>query len=232
MKSTKVNIIVGIILSIIGMIFLLTSINLKISDNKFKKENLKISATVTDSNSNNKFTTVSFFIDEKEYNAIAKEYYSKIKVGDKIEIYYNKQEPTQILLKASNRNTNVYFGISIILLAIGLSIIIHKLNNSVNKESIIKTGKRIEAQLEDIVYNTKVTINGKHPYYITCYWKNRINGKTYKFRSENVWYNPTDQFKKSGIEKIPVYIIPSNPNQYYVDMENINEKNSRENKYS
>lgn len=228
MKNTKLSIIVGIIVSIIGMVFLLTSINLMISENKFKKENIKISATVTDSNSNNKFTAVSFFIDTKEYNTIVPKYYAEIKTGDEIEIYYNKEDPNQILLEDYSKGAGIYFFISIILLAVGLSIIIYKLNNSINKDTIIKTGKLIEAQLDDIVYNTKVTINGKHPYYVICYWKNKINGKTYKFKSENLWYNPNEQFKKSGIDKIPVYIIPSNPNQYYVDIKKINEINSKE----
>lgn len=228
MKNAKLSIILSIILAIIGVVFLLTSINLMIYNNKLKKENIKILATVTNSDFNNQFTTVSFFINEKEYNAIAQKYYSEVQIGDTIEIYYNKENPTQILLESNNKNPAIYFVISVILLAISLSVIIHKLNNLVDKETVKKTGKRVEAELEDIVYNTKITSNGKHPYYIICIWKNKVTGKTYRFKSDNLWYNPNEQFKKSGIEKVPVYIIPSNPNQYYVDIDSINEKNSKE----
>lgn len=221
-SQKRIEFILGLVFSLLGVILVFSGINKTISNNNFKRENTQIEATVTDSNSNNKYTAVSFFIDEKEYNSISKTYSSQIKTGDKITIFYSKENPNIIFIENGNTNGGVFIGIGIVLLAIGLSSVLHKLNNSVNKEEIIKTGKKIQADLDDIVYDIKTTANGVHPYYVVCTWKNKLDGKTYKFRSENLWYNPKEHIKKSNIEKIPVYIIPTNPNQYYVAIEEIN----------
>lgn len=221
-SQKRLEFILGIIFAFIGVILLFSGIKTMISNNTFKNENIKIEATVTDSNSVNKYTAVTFYIEEKEYNAMAKTYDSQIKTGDKIEIYYNKQNPSIIYIENGNTNGGVLIGIGVLLSAVGLSTILHKLNNSVNKEEIIKTGKKIQADLEDIVYDTKTTANGLHPYYIVCTWKNKMNGKIYKYRSESIWYDPKPQIKKLGLEKIPVYIMPSNPSKYYVAIDEIN----------
>lgn len=218
----RTEFLLGIILALVGVILLFTGIKTTISNNTFKKENVEIEALVTDSNSVNKFTAVTFQVDEKEYNAMAKTYDSQIKTGDKITIYYNKENPSIIFIENNNTNGGVFIGLGIVLAAIGLSTILHKLNNSVNKEEIIRTGKKIQADLIDIVYDTKTTANGMHPYYVICGWKNKISGKSYRFKSESLWYDPKPQIKKSGIDKIPVFIIPSNPNQYYVAMDELN----------
>lgn len=224
----KIEFILGIILSFLGVILLFSGINQINSNNNFKRENIQIEAIVTDSNSNNKFTAVSFFIDEKEYKAIAKSYSSQIKNGDKITVFYNKENPSIICIEDVNANGGAFIGIGGVILIIGLGFAINKSNNSVNKAEIIKTGKKIQAGLEDIVYDTKTTSNGKHPYYIVCSWKNKIDGKTYKFRSDNLWYDPNPYIKKLNLERIPVYIIPSNPKQYHVAVEEIT---SAKNKY-
>ena len=229
-SQKRIEFISGIILSLVGVILLFSGIKMIISNNNFKAENIQIEATVTDSNSLNKYTAVTFYIEEKEYNAMAKTYDSQIKNGDKINIYYNKENPSIIYIENSNTNGGKFIGIGIVVAAIGLSIILHKLNNAVNKEEIIKTGKKIQADIEDIVYNTKTTANGIHPYYIVCSWKNKISGKTYKYKSENIWYDPKPYIKKSGLDKIPVFIIPSNPNQYYVAINEINVIKKEENK--
>lgn len=221
-SQKRLEFILGLVLALIGVILVFSGINKIISNSNFKRENIQIEAIVTDSNSNNKYTAVSFYIDEKEYNSIAKTYSSQIKTGDKITIFYSKENPSIIYIENGNTNGGVFIGIGIVLLAIGLSSVLHKLNNSVNKEEIIRTGKKIQADLEDIVYDVKTTANGVHPYYVVCIWKNKLDGRTYKFRSENLWYDPKQHIKKSGIEKIPVYIIPTNPNQYYVAIEEIN----------
>ncbi len=228
-SQKKIEFILGIILAFLGIILLFSGINKIISNNNFKRENIQIEAIVTDSNSNNKYTAVSFFIDEKEYNAIAKSYSSQIKNGDKITIFYNKENPSIICIEDGNANGGVFIGIGGVILVIGLSFTLNKSNNSVNKEEIIKTGKKIQAELEDIVYDIKTTSNGKHPYYIVCSWKNKIDGKTYTFRSDNLWYDPKPYIKKLDLEKIPVYIIPSNPKQYHVA---VKELTSAKNKYS
>ena len=198
-----------------------------------KKENVEIEALVTDSNSINKFTAVTFQVDEKEYNAMAKTYDAQIKSGDKITIYYNKENPSIIFIENNNTNGGIFIGLGIVLTAIGLSAILHKLNNSVNKEEIIRTGKKIQADLIDIVYDTRTTANGMHPYYVICGWKNKISGKSYRFKSESLWYDPKPQIKKAGIYKIPVFIIPSNPNQYYVAIDELNAvKRMKKNNFS
>lgn len=225
MKNPKILMLIGAIAVVIGVVLLFKGITSISTYNTFKNNNEKIQALVTDSNSTSKYTAVSFFVESKEYKTVVSEYSSDIKTGDEIEIFYNKENPSEVMLKGQSNNAVIYFVVSIAMLFAGLSVVIHNASNTGNKTDVKKSGKLINAELLEIVCDTKVKANGQHPYYIKCKWKNALNGKEYVFKSEPLWYNPNEQFKKSGLTQIPVYIIPSNPKQYYVDMESVNSLN-------
>lgn len=218
----------GLIATVVGAILLFIGISMFISNSKFKKNNVEVTATVIDSNSANKYTAVTYYVDGKEINASINKYVSGLTAGSKTKVFYNKNNPTEILLDEESRFAGAYLGIGVIVLATGLFIVLHKLNNAVDKETLKKTGMRIKAKFTDIECDTKMKQNGEHPYYVICTWKNKLDNREYTFKSNAIWYNPEEQIKKSGNDEIPVYIIPTNPKKYYVAMEEYNSSNIEE----
>lgn len=226
MLDQKKKVILGKLLLIASLVFFIIGIKNFISINNFKSENEKIFAKVTDSNKENKFTSVSFYLGDKEYKTVANEYDANYKVGDEIEIFYKKDEPNVIILKDTNQGYLVPFVAAICSIIVGLSFSVQKGNNVKKNLQIKQNGKRIEAEIIKVMKNSRTKVNGVNPYYVVCKWTNKKNGHEYLFNSDDVWYNPNEQLVKAGITKVPVYVNPQNPQEYYVDLEEVNTLNS------
>jgi len=138
--------------------------------------------------------------------------------GDKVEVYFNpnKLHDAQIKSFASQ-----WFGVTIIgslgfvftLIGLGIGLSIYK--KSRNKEYLLANGQKIETVFQSVGLNGSYSVNGRNPYLIYSQWYDTIANKVYNFESDNIWFNP-QPFIKSG--KISVYINPSNPKKYYMDI--------------
>ncbi|HVI49087.1 MAG TPA: hypothetical protein VM802_29745 [Chitinophaga sp.] len=68
----------------------------------------------------------------------------------------------------------------------------------------------------DYIEEPSIHVNGRHPYYIRCQWKDTLTGQTYQFKSGYIWHNPEPQLQHQ--QKLDVYINPDKPGKnYYVD---------------
>ena len=59
-----------------------------------------------------------------------------------------------------------------------------------------------------------VTANTTNPYLIYVQWKKPMTSKLHVFKSENIWFDPTDHI---NTDEITVLIESNNPKKYYVD---------------
>ena len=96
----------------------------------------------------------------------------------------------------------------------GFSIImVGRLNNQ--KIRHLKTnGSPVETQFQSVEINGALKVNGRSPYQILTQWTNPETGKLHIFKSENIWFDPTNLIKQ---EKITVLIDRNNPKKYYTD---------------
>lgn len=76
-------------------------------------------------------------------------------------------------------------------------------------------GTPVQAKLQGVELNTGLTVNGAHPYRVIAQWQNPASGEIHVFRSENLWYDPSEHIKR---ESLTVYIDAGNPRQYFVDL--------------
>lgn len=56
--------------------------------------------------------------------------------------------------------------------------------------------------------------NGRSPYRIHAQWQDPASRQIYVFRSDAIWYDPSDYIPEGDIT---VYVERGNPSRYYVD---------------
>ncbi|MNH47046.1 hypothetical protein D3C79_1101060 [compost metagenome] len=64
-------------------------------------------------------------------------------------------------------------------------------------------------------WNTRISVNGRHPYVIRSQWLNPRTSEVHLFESDNIWFDPSDYLKD---ESISVFIDKKNPKKYHVDI--------------
>ncbi|AXS84779.1 DUF3592 domain-containing protein [Marinobacter sp. Arc7-DN-1] len=77
-----------------------------------------------------------------------------------------------------------------------------------------ETGQRVQGIFQGVEKNKMIEMNGKSPYQIVCQWQNPVTSDIHVFRSDNLWFDPSEHIQS---ESIPVYINPTNPKRYWVD---------------
>lgn len=77
-----------------------------------------------------------------------------------------------------------------------------------------ETGQLVVARVQAIEQNTGLVMNGQSPFRIVTQWQNPSTASVHVFRSDNIWFDPTDHLPG---ESVNVYIRPDNPRRYWVD---------------
>lgn len=76
-------------------------------------------------------------------------------------------------------------------------------------------GQVIQARIQGVEPNVAVSVNGRHPFVVLCQWQNPQTKEVHVFRSENLWFDPSDYLKRP---QVLVFIEPENPRRYLVDL--------------
>ncbi len=66
---------------------------------------------------------------------------------------------------------------------------------------------------------------------IYCEYGNPMEGKAHIFKSEYLWYDPTDIIKKLELTQLPVYVDMRRPKRYYVCIDQIDEAYEKDDYY-
>lgn len=77
-----------------------------------------------------------------------------------------------------------------------------------------ESGQLVMAGFRSVEQNTSLVMNGQSPFRIVTQWQDPATANIHVFRSDNLWFDPTDHIPG---ESIPVYIRPDNPKRYWVD---------------
>ena len=84
---------------------------------------------------------------------------------------------------------------------------------------LLESGTRVNARVEYIGQDGRVTMNGRHPFVIRCSWMDPVTGKSWLFDSESFWFDPAPYLKDR--QTLPVYYDPANPRKHVVDTSGI-----------
>ena len=139
-------------------------------------------------------------------------------IDEKVDVFYTADKP-------NNAKINGYFdlwggatilgGIGSVFFAIGAGIALFSTLSQRKKSTLTSTGDAIEADFQNVELNESVSVNNTHPYRILAQWLNPRTNEVHIFKSENIWFDPTNHIKN---KKIKVYIEPNNPKKYHVDI--------------
>lgn len=226
-KVASAEIIVGVIFFLIGLGLVAGGILFTISGNRFKQTARQVTAVITDFESytdsdgdRHHETDVSYKVNGEEYETTLSEYSSTWKIGKEITLYVNPDNPYDV---RSGMGLSIVFwilfGMGVVFAGIGGLMAWLKISQNIKYKKIKANGKKFMAEVTggNICYN--YTVNNRHPYKIECKYEDTAYGQVYLFSSDYTWLDPQMYI---GCQ-VPVYADPSKMEDYYVDLDNIQE---------
>ena len=138
--------------------------------------------------------------------------------GEPVKVYYNPSNPQDALLEGFFSlwgGPLIVGGMGAVFLLIGGSMILLTGSGARRLAKLRASGRPVVAKLQGVEQNTSFSVNGAHPWRIVSQWQDPETAEIYVFRSENLWFDPTDHL--AG-EQVTVFIEPGNPKRYAVDL--------------
>ena len=138
--------------------------------------------------------------------------------GEKIKILYMPSDPQSAKIDSFTSLWLLPLILAIIggvfFIIGGLLVIMIKLKNK-KEQYLLKHGEQIETNFQNIELNKSLEINGRNPYYIISQWLNPVTSELHIFKSNNIWFDPSDHINEQSIK---VFIDRNNPKQYLMDI--------------
>ncbi|MBB4802442.1 hypothetical protein HNP37_002515 [Flavobacterium nitrogenifigens] len=139
-------------------------------------------------------------------------------VGENVEIFYDPANPNDAEINGFVSlwlGVLILGGIGIVFFLIGsLGVLLRYLKNK-KAQNLRETGKPIAAKFTQVQLNTNQTVNGRNPFLILSQWQDPKTDELYVFKSDSIWFDPTDFVKTDTIR---VFIDPENPKDYVMDI--------------
>lgn len=137
--------------------------------------------------------------------------------GDRVEVLYQTSEPERARIKSffSLWGAPLILGIlGSVFFLVGFSIIVFGFLRKKKAKDLQANGVAIWAKINSVELNTSYSMNGQHPYVIIAQWLNPKTSEIHVFRSDHIWYDPSDHIHSDDIK---VLIEKDNPKTYHVD---------------
>lgn len=228
MKKNKTEYFVFGIFALVGTIFVIAGIFWMISGIRFRENAAEVMAVISeidtyrdsDGDTNHK-VYVNYSYDGNTYNDIPLgEYSSGMYEGKEIELLVDPVNPSRISTQlGSIIGSSVFIGMGGIFALVGICPFIVMGRKSSKRKKLIDAGHSIYATVDSIDINTSYSVNGRHPFVIYCSYKDEYKDVIYRFKSDNLWTNPS-QVIEPGSE-IRIYVDGTDFSKYHVDTESL-----------
>lgn len=216
------------IFALIGIVFVCIGIFLTVSGSKFRQNAVKVSAVISEIESYrdsdgevwHRIYVNYYYGGEKYENVRLNEYSSNMYEGKEIKIMLDPDNPRKLMT-----SLGMYIGpfifliMGIIFTCAGVFPLIGLGRRSSAKKKLIASGQYIYALVESIQYNESYSVNGRHPFVVYCIYKDDYRDIVYRFKSDNIWTNPTYAIQPGS--EIKVFVDSNNYKNYHVDIEGI-----------
>lgn len=164
---------------------------------------------------------VSYFVDGKSYYEELNSYNSSMREGKNITIYYNPDDPSEIMSNDGSIIGIIFMVIGGIAVLITLIFFINDFKKKRKGKMIMSYGHLIDANIDDVFQNPRVRVNGVSPFVIQASTVGP-DGATYVFKSGDIYDDTPNLIASNNIQKIKVYVNPSNYKEYVMDIESLN----------
>jgi len=138
--------------------------------------------------------------------------------GEKVEVLYLEDRPEKARINGTASlwlGAIIIGGLGSVFFLVGFGIFFFNKRKENKIQSLKDTGTRIVTEIQSVSLNTSYKVNGRSPFVIYSQWKNPATSEIHVFKSDNIWFDPTDYIKK---EEITVLIERNNPKKYYTDL--------------
>lgn len=145
-------------------------------------------------------------------------YSSSMYEGKKITLLCDPENPHHIMEKSSGTIGGlILMGMGAIFSVVGIIPMVVMIRKNIQKKKVRSNGKVLHAVVDSIDYNRNYSVNGRHPYVIYCSYQDEYKDISYRFKSENLWTDPSIIFSTGS--PIDVYVDPNDYSKYYVSAE-------------
>ncbi len=199
--------------------------------NSFTKNNPSTNAIIEDirrdsgGSSSDNDVFVKYEVGEKEYYNELGYYSSTMREGDLVKIYYKSDNPD--IIQADTYLGEIITGsMGLLFGAIGLIFLVIFNKQRKRLKNLFENGIRAEALVTGVLLDRTTTVNGRHPFYLTCQITNTVTGVVNTYNSESTFSDLTPYIGQT----VTVYTNPSDTKDAYVDIKSLveNELEARE----
>lgn len=140
------------------------------------------------------------------------------KIGDAVSIRYKMDNPGDSKV---NSFLELWFAVivtgilAVTFMSIGFGMIGYSFYRKKVLEKLKVIGVKIETVYQGVERNSSVSVNGKIPYQIVSHFKDTSANKIYIFKSDNLWFDPSDYIQTKNIS---VLVDPQNYKKYHMDI--------------
>jgi hypothetical protein len=138
--------------------------------------------------------------------------------GERVEVLYDTKFPNQAVINGFASlwvGALILGGLGFVFFLIGISMILYPYLKQKKAQHLLSNGKPILTKFNQVQLNYSLEVNGRNPFQIHSQWLDPSKQELYMFVSENIWFDPTDFIET---DEIKVFIEPSNPKKYYMDI--------------
>ncbi|NGP88423.1 DUF3592 domain-containing protein [Fodinibius halophilus] len=215
------------IFGIVGLVFCGFGINWGIETSNFLDKAISTQGTVTDmvvrrSSDSRTYSPAIQFADSRgnsyEFVSNTSSSSPSYSRGENVDILYLPSDPQEAEIDSFFSlwgGPIIFGGLGFIFFAIGGGLIIYPIIKKRKDEHLKKTGTPVQAEFQRVDLNTSLQVNGSHPYRVISQWQNPANSEIHVFKSNNIWFDPTEYIDR---ERITVFMSSEDPDDYYVDL--------------
>ncbi len=139
-------------------------------------------------------------------------------VGDQVEVIFSEEGQQNPRIKSFFS----LWGIALVMALVGsllfipsVGFILFSRRKARNRQYLRQHGMVVEADIQSVERNHRLSINGRNPFVVVCNWRNPATQEVHRLESENIWYDPSDYI---STPKARVFIDKQNPRKYHIDL--------------
>ncbi len=220
--------IIGVVFSLIGCVLLGLTVFAVIYSFNFVSRAEEVTATITEIETRYKRNHtyhdayVSYTYRAVDYQDVRINFYnSSMREGDNVRLLVDPEDPTH-----TNSRYIVFYSFIplvgvLIFGGIGFTLLYSMYSKKKKKKYLLENGRLLHGIVDNIDYNYVYSVNGRHPYLVYCRYEDAGTGTVYKFKSDNLFFDP-NHFYKQG-DSVNIYVNPANYREYYVDVKEYTE---------
>ena len=138
--------------------------------------------------------------------------------GDKVPVLYDRATPENAQIDSFMERDFVVamlLGMGLVFSSVGGGLLAHQIKQRRVRAWLMQNGMRVEAKFTGVDYDTSLTVNGRHPWRLSCQWRHPVTGDVHVFHSDAIWFDPTEYVQR---ETLPVRVNADKPDEHFVDI--------------